>query len=304
MTTALATLDKLETRLAPSTVDEMILAFLASTRSENTFAAYRTDLKCWLAWATSVGLDPAHAGRWGRSVMELYRRELEARGMAPSTVARRLSTVSSFYRYGQAEGVFERNPASLMARPRLDGESPRLGLSADEAKRLLEVCGAPQERALVSLLLFNALRVSEAVGADVEDLSAERGHRTLRIKGKGQVRKGVLIPLPPIVSSAIDDHLAGREQGPLFVNLSGDRMSRFGVFARLRRLARAADIAKTISPHSLRHTAVTLALDAGVPLRDVQILARHKSSTTTLKYDRHRQDLDRHASYSLAAYLA
>ena len=79
---------------------------------------------------------------------------------------------------------------------------------------------------------------------------------------------------------------------------------RFQATRAIRRLIRAADMTKHISPHSLRHTAVTLALDAGVPLRDVQDMAGHADPRTTRRYDRARKSLDRHATYALASYLA
>ena len=81
-------------------------------------------------------------------------------------------------------------------------------------------------------------------------------------------------------------------------------MTRYQAARIVRRLAKAAGITKTISPHSLRHTAVTLALDSGVSLRDVQDLARHADPRTTRRYDRARGALDRHATYELARFLA
>ena len=72
----------------------------------------------------------------------------------------------------------------------------------------------------------------------------------------------------------------------------------------MRRLARRAEIVKRISPHSLRHSFITAALDAGVPLRDVQIAARHADPRTTTRYDRVRNNLDRHASYVVTAFVA
>ena len=72
----------------------------------------------------------------------------------------------------------------------------------------------------------------------------------------------------------------------------------------VRRISRRAGITKRITPHSLRHSFITAALDAGVPLRDVQIAARHADPRTTTRYDRARNNLDRHASYIVAAFIA
>jgi site-specific recombinase XerD len=147
------------------------------------------------------------------------------------------------------------------------------------------------------------LRIFEATGASIEDLGEEHGHRVLRICGKGT--KIALIPLPPAVGRAIDRATGSRGTGPVLLNSRGTRMDRHAATRRLRRLAGNAGvrIART-HPHMLRHTFVTTMLDAGVDLRDVQIAARHADPRTTMRYDRARQNLDRHPNYILAAYMA
>ena len=113
------------------------------------------------------------------------------------------------------------------------------------------------------------------------------------------------------IASFPPEHLdlaPSRAQARVVDTLSTDSsrgpLNRFQATRAIRRLSRAADITKHISPHSLRHTAVTLALDAGVPLRDVQDMAGHADPRTTRRYDRARKSLDRHATYTLASYLA
>jgi hypothetical protein len=95
-----------------------------------------------------------------------------------------------------------------------------------------------------------------------------------------------------------------RVEGPIFVAASGKRMNRHQAARVVRRLARHAGIDKTISPHSLRHSSITTALDAGVPLRDVQEAASHADPRTTMRYDRARRSLDRHATYIVATFVA
>jgi site-specific recombinase XerD len=147
------------------------------------------------------------------------------------------------------------------------------------------------------------LRIFEATGASIEDLGEEHGHRVLRLCGKGT--QIALIPLPPAVGRAIDRATGSRGTGPVLLNSRGTRMDRHAATRRLRRLADSAGvrIART-HPHMLRHTFVTTMLDAGVDLRDVQIAARHADPRTTMRYDRARQNLDRHPNYILAAYMA
>jgi integrase/recombinase XerD len=116
----------------------------------------------------------------------------------------------------------------------------------------------------VSLLAINCLRVSEALGADIEVLGIERGHRTLTVLRKGG--EVVTIPLAPGTARAIDLALGERVDGPIFVGRDGARFDRHAAWRIVRRLARKAGINKPVGPHTLRHAFITAALDAGVPL--------------------------------------
>jgi integrase len=155
---------------------------------------------------------------------------------------------------------------------------------------------------LISLLTINGLRISEALGADIDQLGLERGHRTLTVLRKGG--KIVTIPLAPGTARAIDLAIGERVDGPIFLRADGRRMDRHAAGRIVGRVAKRAGIEKKISPHTLRHAFITAALDAGVPLRDVQEAASHADPRTTMRYDRARVSLDRHATYIVAAYLA
>lgn len=162
--------------------------------------------------------------------------------------------------------------------------------------------GTAQGHALMSLLALNGLRISEALGTDVTAMGSERGHRTLTLLRKGG--KIVTIPLAPRTARSLDLAIGELLDGPIFRRADGQRLDRHGASRIVRRLAKRAGIAKAISPHTLRHTFITAALDAGVPLRDVQEAASHADPRTTMRYDRARASLDRHATYIVAAYLA
>jgi site-specific recombinase XerD len=103
---------------------------------------------------------------------------------------------------------------------------------------------------------------------------------------------------------AIDLAIGERTDGPLFIAADGQRLDRHGAARIVRRVTRRAGIAKHVSPHTLRHAFITAALDAGVPLRDVQEAASHADPRTTMRYDRARTSLDRHATYIVAAFIA
>jgi integrase/recombinase XerD len=212
--------------------------------------------------------------------------------------------VSCFYRYAEQEGLIAVSPAAHVRRPRLDYESHATGLDRNEVGAMLVAAGLAggRDHALISLLALNGLRVSEAIGADIEDLGLERGHRTLTIRRKGG--KVVTVPLAPRTARAIDLAVGERCDGPIFVGLDGKRIDRHAAGRIVRRIARRAGIAKRVGPHTLRHAFITAALDAGVPLRDVQEAASHADPRTTMRYDRARVSLDRHATYIVATFLA
>ena len=116
--------------------------------------------------------------------------------------------------------------------------------------------------------------------------------------------KVVTVPLAPRTARAIDLAIGERTDGPLFLAADGRRLDRHGAGRIVRTTARCAGIAKIVTPHTLRHAFITAALDAGVPLGDVQEGASHADPRIRMRYDRHRGSLDRHATYIVAAYVA
>lgn len=276
-------------------------AWLASFASDNTRAAYRRDLRDFLGFCDGHNVELTAVTR---PVVDAYARALEADGKSPATVARRLSALASFYTYLVDEAVLDASPVDRVRRPRVSGESPRLGLDRGEAKAVLDAAAdaGPRDHALVALLLLNGLRVSEAVSIDIEDLDTERGHRIVGVIGKGGRRR--VAPLAPRTIDAVEQAIGERTGGPVLTDAAGGRLNRHQASRIVRRVARRAGIRKTVTPHSLRHTAVTLALEAGVELHVVQDAMGHASPETNRRYDRARHALDGHAAYALAQHLA
>ena len=239
-----------------------------------------------------------------RPHVELYARDLETRGLAPATIALKLVVITGFYRYCVEEQLLEHSPAVHVCRRKISQESTRLGLDRSELGAFLVQAGLSggNDHVLACFLALNALRVSEACGADLADLALANGHRTLRIVGKGN--QPALIPHAPPTTRAIDTSVGERTDGALLARANGSRLDRHAAGRIVRRLARRAGINKPISPHSLRHAAITAALDAGCSLRDVQDFARHADPRQTRRYARARGALDRNPTYIVATYLA
>lgn len=294
--------------------------WLANRRlSPHTRAAYRRDVQQWLAWCAQREVSPLQA-----SFIHVngYARALEStvdgrtgRVLAPSSVARKLSALSSWYTFLLRVDLVATNPVGAADRPRVARDhSGTVGLSADEVDALLAAAAreqgptAERSRAIVALLADLGLRVGEVVALDLGDLGYERGHRTIRFIGKGG--KPRRRALTPGASSALDAYLGVRdadgEDGPLFVTARGGRVDRHAVFRLVRRLAREAGVPAwaRLSPHSLRHAFATAARDEGVPLEDVQDAMGHADPRTTRRYDRDRHNLDRDPAYAIWAARA
>lgn len=224
-----------------------------------------------------------------------------AAGATARTIERKLASLSGLYGYAVDEGLIGRSPITRVRRPKSGKDSPRLGLDQSEMRAFVAAALTPRDRALACLLALNGLRISSALGIDIAHLTTERGHRAATVTLKGGAQQ--LVPLAPMTADAVDAYKADREDGPLFITASGRRVDRHQAAKMVRRIARQAGITKQISPHTLRHSFVTAALDTGASLRDVQDAAGHADPRTTRRYDRGRHNLDRHPTYAVAAQL-
>lgn len=275
------------------------MGFLAGY-GDRTRETYAGDLRAWAAWCDRNHVPILEAQR---AHVDLWMREVEKIWM-PGTIARRLSTISGLYAYCIDEGLLVKNPVARVRRPKVSMESSTLGLDRTEMIQFLtaaRIC-SPVDHAMACLLGLNGLRASEICHTRIETMSVERGHRTILVPRKGG--KNVRMPVAPPAARALDLVIGERHAGPIFQTSIGTDWDRMEVYRRVRKIARRAGFTKRIHPHSLRHSFVTAALDAGVPLRDVQEAASHADPRTTMRYDRGRVSLDRHATYIVSAFVA
>jgi integrase/recombinase XerD len=231
-------------------------AFLARY-SGRTLESYRADLRQFFQWADDVSLAPLTATR---SHVELYRGWLDARGLAASTIDRRLSTVCGYYRFAHLDGRIAANPAQYVRRPRVHPSS-QCGMDRGELAAFLYAAErvSPMHAALAVLLGLNGLRVSEACGANIEDLGFERGHRTLQIVGKGN--KPATVPLVPQTGRTLDLAIGERTEGPILQRHDGHRLDPRTAYRWVRSIGNRAGLGH-VHPHMLRAAFIMAALDA------------------------------------------
>ena len=288
----------------------LVAAFLVGYPPHSS-RAYFGDLKAWYAWCAQSGVHPLaarrhHVDTWVRQLSQAAAAHDRPARLAGVDRPAPVVPVEVLRLRHPRRRATRHSPVANVRRPKVSDDSSTVGLTADELDRLLTPPRptAPRSAALVSLLVYNGLRIAEVLACDVESFTHQRGHRVLRIVRKGG--KASTEPLSPIVLRALEDYVGERTTGPLFLNADGtERLSYSSAYKLIRRLARRAGIAAAdrISPHSLRHSFATELLGAGVPLQDVQDAMGHADPRTTRAYDRSRHNLDRHPTYAMAANL-
>jgi site-specific recombinase XerD len=277
---------------------ERFLLHLAARRSPRTVDAYRRDL---------ASLGAFRSGPVGDATVDELERwlaEMRAAGLAPATLARRVSAVRTYFRHLVLIGMRDENPAASLKLPRRTRRLPR-ALSPSETERLIDAATGStprtlRDRALVELLYGAGLRVSEAVG--LEKSGVDLDTRVVRVLGKGGKER--LVPLGRPAAEAVRRYLAlgrahldRRYRPELFLNARGGPLTRAGAFLILRRLAEKAGLEpERVHPHLLRHSFATHLLEGGADLRSVQEMLGHADLGTTERYT-HVSDRRRREAY-------
>ncbi len=214
---------------------------------------------------------------------------------SPATMARKIATLRSFYKWAERRGLADSNPMTLIRTPRQGKRLPK-AITIEQVERLLaapsdsDVLGC-RDRAMLETLYSTGIRVSELVGLNSEDLDVPG--EALHVRGKG--RKERIVPLGAHALAAIGRYIEllksdprnpqpGVRGKPLFINKHGGRLSSRSVRRKLDKYLKQVGLDPTISPHTLRHSFATHLLDNGADLRSVQELLGHQSLSTTQVY--------------------
>ena len=276
--------------------------FLLSERnaSRDTARAYLrevSDLRAFLMETKGRDPEKAHVG-WKTVTTADLRRFFSARfpALKPSSLARKISAIRSFFAFLVGQGALSGNPALSLTAPRREMRLPEF-LPVDEMMDLLRSMPGGGEReardsAILELLYSSGLRVGELVSLRREDVHLVGG--TVRVSGKG--RKVRIVPVGEKAVRALKEYLTAREargvprdspdRGVLFRNLRGGGLTARSVARILENALRRAGIGRQLSPHGLRHTFATHLLESGADLRAIQEMLGHASLSTTQRYAR------------------
>lgn len=272
------------------TLIDRFVGYLADERnlSPHTRTAYRRDLGEFQAFLERQGGSSRDAlVKIDSFLLRRYLAELHKRNQRTS-IARKLSSLRTFFRYLVREGLLASNPAAGLLTPKLNRYLPKT-LSVDEASALMERGYGNslldlRDRAIVELFYSSGLRVSELTGLDVGALNLRE--KLVRVLGKG--RKERILPIGGKAHQALLAYLGERgmpdEKEPLFLNAQGGRLTPRSVQRNLKTRLIKSGVIKDISPHALRHSFATHLLDGGADLRAIQELLGHASLSTTQKY--------------------
>ena len=268
--------------------------------SPHTCRCYRKDLEGFEDFLKNSGMyvtpsGEVEVGKADRIAIRKYLSFLHRKNRK-SSIARKLSTLRSFFKYLVREQIVPSNPAKGVSTPKVEKTLPTT-LTVDETFRLMESpkglpeksSGGPMEKglrdhAILELLYSSGLRVSELVGLNSNQLDLELG--VVRVMGKG--RKERIVPVGMKAIDALKVYLERRgrlkEEEPIFVNSSGGRLTARSVGRLIKKYTRHSGIFRKVSPHSLRHTFATHLLDAGADIREIQEMLGHSSLSTTQRY--------------------
>ena len=297
---------------------------LEDKRSANTRRAYQHDVRAFFLSQYGSEADPAlvraflaqTAPQMAAQLLQ-YKAGLIREKRSEATINRRLSAMLSLVRFARRVGLTEADPKAYVDGEKVVAYRDTRGITSDQARRLLRqpdrtTLKGKRDYALLLLLLENALRRAEVVGLCAGDFDA--GTRTIAIRGKGRGTQKERVTLSAAAVDAIQRYLeacphAPGAEAPLFINVSpsafGRGLTADGLYKIVSGLARQAGLPARLSPHRLRHTAITMALDAsGGDIRRVQRLSRHARLETLQIYDDNRADLQGEMTQILSRILA
>ncbi|HLR32076.1 MAG TPA: tyrosine recombinase XerC [Fodinibius sp.] len=264
--------------------------------SPHTITSYQNDLEQFYSFCRAhFEADHPAVDRIERLTIRLWLGELSGRGLANSSIARKVATVRSFFKYCFKRGIVERNPAHLLITPKKDQPLPKT-VSADDIRRMMELAEAKtprsaQNRAILELFYGAGIRLSELVHLNEEDIDVE--FNQIKVLGKGAKQR--IIPMGDRATEAVAHHLENKHQlygnktdedarKAVFLAAGGQRMYGRAVQRMVKDFLQRASEVTQKSPHVLRHSFATHLLDNGADIRIIKELLGHADLSATQVY--------------------
>jgi integrase/recombinase XerD len=262
--------------------------------ARNTIEAYRNDLQQLLNFAANERPSLSSWARVDKPLLLDFVSHLKERQYTPSSAARKIAVVKSFYHFLLAQNAVETDPTATLGSPKVEKRLPQV-LSSDEIERLLAAPTRNQtpkgfrDHAILELLFATGMRVSELTALDVYD--ANLTGNTVHCGSRGGKRR--LIPISDRVTKVLEHYLnrgravmAKTNERALFVNPHGERLTRQGLWLIIKEYVRDAEIQTPVTPHTLRHSFAVQKLNRGEDLQSVQRMLGHANVATTQIYAR------------------
>ena len=255
--------------------------------SDNSCNAYRGDLRDFF---TELNIEnPVEATNTDIVAFTL---KLKKDGRSPSTVNRKVASLKSFYRYLFKNGIMDNNPADNLKSPKIERKKIEY-LTISEVEKILEIpddsVKGKRDRSILEIMYATGIKASEVTDADVSDLNLRMGFITCR----GEHGKARIVPIGRPARQALEEYIYDArqtilknkdEQDALFLNLSGERMTRQGLWEILKEYAEKADIEKKITPQILRNSFAAHMIQNGADLKSLQELMGYEDITATQIY--------------------
>jgi integrase/recombinase XerD len=297
------------------TVQDFIDEFLGQFLSDQTKRAYLNDLNNFFNFLKTGDVIITHPNEICSHHFQFYRDDLIAKDLASATINRKLVAIRSFIKWSMALKLIDHNPLDVVKLPKVQTKTPTLAFTDQEVVSMINATDMQTKtgrshRLLMTLLFSLGLRRSEVANITLKDIYEERGHYVISILGKGGKYRH--LPLSETLISEIhhyinyinENHFELIAEDYLIQSAPKGKNSKpidgSTIYRVIERYAKACGITKKVSPHSCRATAISHLLDTHqVPIRDVAIFAGHSKITTTERYDKRRDDLNKSAAYKI-----
>lgn len=263
--------------------------------SDNTLQAYQRDLQKFVDYLNEIAIDDF--SEVDSETVAAFKAHLSAKGLSSPSVSRTLSSMRGLYQFFVLNGICESNPAKVIHNDKVEKKELAV-MTSKEVEALLSQPDANdikgmRDKAMLELLYATGIKVSELIGLTINDFNVQ-----LSFIRCGENEKERFIPIYPVAAKAVINYIeksrklliSDSNETALFVNITGEKMTRQGFWKILKAYAVKANIKKTITPHTLRNSFASHLLENGADIHDIQVILGHSDIASTQRYAQYLKD--------------